>query len=234
MVHSSLSKIGWVCGAEVSVIQALLEVVGEEGTIVMPAHTGDNSDPSVWENPPIKKEWLDTLYDSMPAFDKEITPTRGMGRIAETFRKFPNTHRSDHPQVSFCTNGKDAESIVKKHLLTPQFGLNTPLGTLYQMEAKVLLLGVSYSNCTSFHLAECLTNKMNFVKMSTAMKVDGEREWVEFEDIDYNCDDFEEIGLQYERQSHRVIKGKVGQADCKLFEMKPAVDYATKWMLKYR
>ena len=55
MVHSSLSKIGWVCGAEVSVIQALLEVVGEEGTIVMPAHTGDNSDPSVWENPPIKK-----------------------------------------------------------------------------------------------------------------------------------------------------------------------------------
>ena len=99
MVHSSLSKIGWVCGAEVSVIQALLEVVGEEGKIVMPAHTGDNSDPSVWENPPIKKEWLDTLYDSMPAFEKEITPTRGMGESLKLSGSFqilivPIIHRS--------------------------------------------------------------------------------------------------------------------------------------------
>lgn len=40
LVHSSMSKIGWVCGDEVTMVQALLECAGDSGTIVMPAHTG--------------------------------------------------------------------------------------------------------------------------------------------------------------------------------------------------
>lgn len=42
----------------------------------MPAHIGDNSDPAEWGNPPVPAEWLETLYQSLLAFDKKLTPTR--------------------------------------------------------------------------------------------------------------------------------------------------------------
>ena len=233
LVHSSLSSIGWTCGAQVTVIKALLNVLGKTGTLVMPAHTADNSDPAEWQNPPVPREWLVPLYQSLPAFEKELTPTRGMGRIAESFRTFPKTLRSDHPQTSFCANGKMAKFITEDHVLTPQFGLDTPIGKLYKMNARVLLLGVGYGNCTSFHLAEVLTKQVPKVKMGTAMTINGCREWVWFEDLDFDCDDFELIGNEYE-ENGLVTIGKIGEASCRLFEIRPAVDFATQWMLEHR
>lgn len=51
-VHSSLSAIGWVCGGQVAICNALLDVVEKNGTVVMPAHTRSNSDPAKWKAPP--------------------------------------------------------------------------------------------------------------------------------------------------------------------------------------
>ncbi len=39
IVHSSLSAIGWVAGGTPAVVRALLEAVGEQGTLAMPAAT---------------------------------------------------------------------------------------------------------------------------------------------------------------------------------------------------
>ena len=57
MVHASLSSLGFVCGGAQTVIEALLEVVGEEGNILMPTQSWKNMDPEAgvhWEEP---KEW---------------------------------------------------------------------------------------------------------------------------------------------------------------------------------
>ena len=43
VVHSSMSKIGWVIGNQTDIVEALMEAVTEKGTLVMPAHTSCQS-----------------------------------------------------------------------------------------------------------------------------------------------------------------------------------------------
>lgn len=234
IVHSSLSKIGWVCGEEVTIVDALLKCVGENGTIVMPSHTGGNSNPEEWSNPAIPKEWFEEIINSMPAFNKDITPSRCMGRIPEVFRKYPGTIRSDHPQSSFCANGKNKFNIINDHVLTPSFGMKTPLGKLYNMNAKILLLGVSYSNCTMIHLAETLIPKSLKIKKGAAIEKGSKREWIWFDDVDYNSDDFEKIGEAYEKEIGIIKQGFIGNATCKIIESKSLVDYSKNWMIENR
>ncbi|MGB6129463.1 MAG: AAC(3) family N-acetyltransferase [Psychrilyobacter sp.] len=235
LVHSSLSSLGWVCGGAQSVIMVLIEAVGEEGTIVMPTHSGDWSDPVEWGNPSVPEEWHQIIYDNMPAYDPDITPTRGMGGIPELFRTFPNVIRSSHPQVSFCASGKFKEKIIANHQLTPQFGMESPLGVLYNLDkAKVLLLGVGYDSCTSFHLGETLVgDKVPMKRNGTAMMVKNKRSWEWFDDYEYDADDFPKLGKEFE-DKHQVINKIIGNAECKLFSLKEAVDFSKEWLLENR
>lgn len=234
LVHSSLSSIGWVCGAAQAVIMALQKVISPGGTIIMPSHTGAISDPAEWENPPVPKEWIQRIYENMPAFDVNLTQTRGMGIIAELFRTIPEVYRSNHPQVSFVAWGKFANDIILNHKLTPQFGMESPLGKMYNLNAKVLMLGVGYDSCTSFHLAEALNDKMPLTTMGAAIIENNKRIWKWFEDFDYNSDeDFEKLGKAFE-ETNNVVLGKIGSAECKLFSMKLGVNFAKKWMQNNR
>ncbi len=155
MVHSSLRQIGWTVGGPVTVIRALLEVIGPEGTLVMPAESPQMSDPADWDDDRVKPEWFDTIREHLPVFDPETTPTT-MGAIAEAFRTYPGTRRSNHPLVSVCANGDRAEQITAEQSLEFCEGRGTPFEKLYDLDAHTLLLGVGFNRCTSLHYAESL------------------------------------------------------------------------------
>ncbi len=138
LVHSSLSAIGYVAGGAQAVVLALLDVIGTEGTLVVPTHSGDLSDPSRWENPPVPEAWWPVIRASMPAFDARLTPTRMMGMIPDVVRHLPGASRSANPAVSFCAVGPNATTITSEHGLAFGFDESSPLARLYDLDARIL------------------------------------------------------------------------------------------------
>jgi aminoglycoside 3-N-acetyltransferase len=229
LVHSSLTSLGWVAGGPVAVVQALIDTLGPQGTLVMPAFTGDLTDPQDWHDPPVPEERWPAIRAEMPAFDPASSPGRKTGAIAECLRTWPGTRRSDHPNMSFAALGARAAAIVEDHALDFGFGDTSPLARLYAMEAFVLLLGVGFDRATCFHLAEARWPGTLETTAKAPVLREGKRVWASFLDHLYNDRDFAEIGRDFEA-AYPVARGAVGAAEAKLFPLAPAVDFALAWM----
>jgi len=134
VVHTSFRAVRPVVGGPAGLIDALQAASGPDGTIVMPS-------------------WGDD--DDVP-FDPEVTPASAdLGVTAEVFRQLPGVRRSAHP-FAFAATGPHAARIVSDPLPTPPHRLESPIGRAYELDARVLLLGVNHDANTTIHLAEVL------------------------------------------------------------------------------
>jgi len=148
LVHSSLRALGWVVGGAETVVLALEDLLGPDGTLVMPTHTNHLSDPANWSNPPVPDSWWETIRQTMPPYRVDLTPTRGMGAIAETFRAQNGVRRSGHPHFSFAAWGKHAADITQPQPLDFGLGDVSVLARIYRLDGRVLLLGGGRANST--------------------------------------------------------------------------------------
>jgi aminoglycoside 3-N-acetyltransferase len=133
IVHSSLSSMGFVEGGAETVILALEEVIGEEGTLMFPTFT--YADPT----------------HKFSVFDSEVC----VGKIPNTFRGMPGVIRSVNPTHSVAAWGKLSKEITEKHYLdrTP-FGDNSPYARLAELGGKILMLGCSLLKMSYLHRIE--------------------------------------------------------------------------------
>lgn len=236
LVHSSLSALGWVSGGPPAVVLALQAALGPHGTLMMPTHSGDLSDPADWINPPVPEAWWQIIRDTMPAYDPDLTPTRQMGAIVECFRGQPGVRRSGHPSSSFAARGPLAAELVGEHALDLSMGDRSPLGALYRLDGWVLLLGVGHNNNTSLHLAECRARYpgRKLIRAGAPIWVDGRRRWVRYQELDYDDDDFPQIGVDFAAETGQERVGPVGCGTGRLFSQRALVDYAVKWLERNR
>jgi aminoglycoside 3-N-acetyltransferase len=229
LVHSSLSSLGWVVGGAVAALDALLEAIGPEGTLVMPTFTPDHHDPAAWTFPPIPESWVDAARAGLPVFDPSRTPT-SMGALPELFRTWPGVVRSRHPQASVAAFGPRAVDLTRDHPLAWPLGMGGPLGRLHDLDGEVLLLGVGHERNSSLHLAESLVEGRR--TMCTCIPVDegSVRRWVEVRDVggDYGRF-FSRLGADLDATG-AVRRGFVGSADCRLMRQRDVVAFGSRWL----
>ncbi|RJP69583.1 MAG: aminoglycoside N(3)-acetyltransferase [Candidatus Abyssobacteria bacterium SURF_17] len=133
VVHSSLSSLGLVEGGADAVIDALLDAIGEAGTLVLPTFT----------------------FPPDPVFDPRTTRS-STGLIPETFRKRAGVRRSLHPTHSVAACGLLAEHFISGHPGATALGMDSPLHRLALAEGCVLLLGVQHTSNAMVHVGEAI------------------------------------------------------------------------------
>jgi len=235
IVHSSLKSIGWIAGGAQAVVEALMETVTSNGTIVMPAQSADNSEPSYWMLPPVPEAWHEPIRQSIPAYDPDLTHLRGMGKIAECFHRHPKTIRSPHPAHSFMAWGLHADDWMSEHPLDDSFGTSSPLGKMVNADVRVIMIGVGYESCTALHLSEYLAPECTVSPQGAAIMQGGERIWATFNMVDVDSDIFPELGTAFEESNPGITHdGKFGHAHCKIVPMKSLVDFGTSWVTEKR
>jgi aminoglycoside 3-N-acetyltransferase len=234
LTHCSLRSLGFVAGGAQAVVQALLDVLGAPGTLVVPTHTPDNTDPAEWRHPPVPQSWWEPIRDAGPGFDPARTPSRWMGIVAETVRTWPGALRSDHPQVSFAALGAQAADVVRDHALDDALGEASPLGVINRLDGKVLLLGCGYDSNTSLHLAEYRQQPLPRAATGSCVRQpDGGNRWITWVDVVTHEDDFVRAGEAFEATG-AATTGPVGNAAARLMSQRALVDFATGWMADTR
>ena len=147
MVHSAFDRFLGFHGGPVDVIRALQQVVGPDGTLMMPTI-------------PFQGSAIEYALGE-PVFDARQTVSR-MGLITEVFRRAPGVVRSVHPTHSVAVWGSKADAIIAGHELadTP-CGRLTPYAKLLDYDAKILLAGVPASTMTfCYFVAEELESRL--------------------------------------------------------------------------
>lgn len=226
VVHSSLSAFGEVAGGAGTVLHALRKCVGEAGTVVVPAFTGDvitdpRPDCRTAGVPEVEaaRARVPLFHDAFPA---------GMGAVPNAVLTEPGRRRSRHPQASVAALGAAAEYITERQPFAYALGADSPFSRLYELRAQIVLLGVGHNRNSFLHHAESLLPVHRTKLRRFPYLVEGERVWVEAPDVG-NDDNthFPRVGADWAAQG-QARRQAIGAARCELVDAVPFIDFARK------
>ena len=138
IAHSSLSRIGLIENGADDLIDAFLEVIGQDGLLVMPAFSSLQYDKE-------KKSYV---------FDMKKTKCY-TGIVPETFRIRKDVMRSVSPTHSLIAYGSKAKWFTEGHeKCNNPYAKAGPFYKLMELDAKIFLIGVDQLANSSIHIVE--------------------------------------------------------------------------------
>ncbi len=240
MVHARMSAIGWVVGAAETVVRALLEALGPEGTLMAYASWEDH----VYSPDDRPAEHRDAYLADPPVFDAATAEVdRGYGRIPERVRTWPGAEHSGHPEAGVVAVGARARWLTEGHPRDDGYGAGSPFARLVEADGQVLMLGAPLDTVTMMHHAEAIA-RVGFKRRLTyrVAMANGERVTVRtFTDIDTSEGAFpyEDLGLGEDAFAVMAraalaagigVRGQVGRAESHLFPAPELTAFAVAWM----
>jgi aminoglycoside N3'-acetyltransferase len=137
LVQSSFDRFYNFSGTAVDVLSVLEEVIGPDGTLLMPAH------PEYKPGGPYR-------------FDVRRTPA-STGMLCELFRRRPGVIRSRHPTHSVAGIGPRASVLLADHHKDPlSCGALSPYAKLVEYDGQLLGLGLEPGWSSFLHVVEDL------------------------------------------------------------------------------
>jgi len=238
MLHASVKAIGWIVGGPDIVIQALLDVLGPKGTLMMCVGWEERIPYDLAEWP---ESWQRAYLAECPAFDPATSRAfREWSILTEYLRTWPGAFRSSHPDSSFAAVGVLAHWITENHPLQYGYGPGSPLAKLCEVNGKVLLLGAPFSAVTLLHYAEHMAKVPNKRTVHYKMPVlrDRQRIWVDIEEFDTSRGIVADSEKYFETTVREYLacgkgrSGRVGMAQSYLFDANDLTQFAIKWLEK--
>lgn len=140
-IHSAMSKLN-INFSPVRLLEILLEMVGDEGTLLFPC----------WHYLGRAEAYLRNPNN---IFDVDHSPTT-LGFLNELARKHPQAERSMHPTVAICAIGKHAKELIETHHLDiyPCGHLSPWYKMLQYPHAKIIGLGEKVVSLSFVHCVE--------------------------------------------------------------------------------
>ncbi|MDA0748955.1 MAG: AAC(3) family N-acetyltransferase [bacterium] len=201
-IHSSFKSLGPVQGGAPTVISALEDAIGPDGLLSMPSFN------------------LVEAHRRAETWNLNTTPST-VGWLTEYFRCMPDTFRSNHYSHAVAARGKNAQELVSGHpishgLKSPwdqepwgrTYGTHSPMYCLYEQNAKLLMLGVTYESSTFIHLVEVL-----YWNRRLETNPEARYTWLRRP----------ELG-QFWDQNGTLARGQIARATCRLFHIQAYVD----------
>lgn len=150
LVHSSLSGLGYFENGTYSVMEAIEEAVGEDGTYLAPAFARPYLS---FDGSPNKSNTY-RPYDTRP--DGELRDkTIGTGALPKAMLKRADAFRSGHVSHEWVGIGAKAEYCVSGHgLLDAPTGEESPLKKALELDGSVVLMGCGLGPNTFIHYIE--------------------------------------------------------------------------------
>ncbi|MFH1074898.1 MAG: AAC(3) family N-acetyltransferase [Candidatus Firestonebacteria bacterium] len=216
-VHSSLGSIGIVEGGADTVVDALIESVSPQGTVIVPTLTA-------------------TFLEGLYAFNPGKTPSR-VGEITNALLKRPDSFRSQHPTHSIAAVGKGAQELVKGHT-SSTFSKDGPYGKYVSLNAKILFIGTGIGCNTTLHAVEdWLDLPYLTTEKAVVEDVNGRDRIVKVTKCPSGCRDFykkdSKIKKVFEKEGI-IKKGKLGNAEVIIINAKDVVNATVKEIRKGR
>jgi len=236
MVHAGLRAIGPMLNGPDTLIEALQDILGPQGTLLCYVNWDQQYEDALDEDGRVP----DALKPDIPPFNPATSrASRDHGAFAEFVRTTPGALRSGNPGASVVALGHNAAWFTADHPQDYGYGPGSPFAKLVEVGGKVLMVGAPLDTMSLLHHAEHLAQipGKRIRRMEVPLQSGDSVNWRMIEEFD-TCDPVVEglaadyFGTVVEAflATGQGRRGLIGKAPSVLVPAPAMVAFAVRWL----